>query len=201
MLYMKDWEVFDEVYVAAFSFARYQMWQDLRRNMDVFSKNELISSLLNNRCEIKDVKDVEFKEDECPPTQTLMPLPADSSQWEAVALSQTGKTFVLHGPPGTGKSQTITNIIANALNDGKRVLFVAEKQAALSVVKKRLDGLGLGEFCLELHSNKTNKADVLQKLLSTLALAGAQENVWRCCSGAPACCETEEKVWCIFASN
>ncbi|MBS1400231.1 MAG: DUF4011 domain-containing protein [Clostridia bacterium] len=174
---MKDWEVFDDVYVAAFSFARYQMWQDLRRNMDVFSKNELISSLLNNRCEIKDVKDVEFKEDECPPTQTLMPLPADSSQWEAVALSQTGKTFVLHGPPGTGKSQTITNIIANALNDGKRVLFVAEKQAALSVVKKRLDGLGLGEFCLELHSNKTNKADVLQKLLSTLALAGAQENV------------------------
>lgn len=73
--------------------------------MDVFSKNELISSLLNNRCEIKDVKDVEFKEDECPPTQTLMPLPADSSQWEAVALSQTGKTFVLHSPPGTARAK------------------------------------------------------------------------------------------------
>ena len=94
-----------------------------------------------------------------------------------MALSQTGKTFVLHGPPGTGKSQTITNMIANALNDGKRVLFVAEKQAALSVVKKRLDALGLGDFCLELHSNKTNKAEVLQKLTATLALAGAQENV------------------------
>ena len=174
---MKDWKVFDDVYIAAFSFARYQMWQDLRHNMDVFSKNELISSLLHNRCEIRDTADVEFREDECPPTQTLMPLPADSSQWEAVALSQTGKTFVLHGPPGTGKSQTITNMIANALNDGKRVLFVAEKQAALSVVKKRLDSLGLGEFCLELHSNKTNKADVLQKLTSTLALAGAQESV------------------------
>lgn len=174
---MKDWEVFDDVYVAAFSFARYQMWQDLRRNMDEFSKNELISSLLNNRCEIKDTKDVEFKEDECPVTQTLMPLWADSSQWEAVALSQTGKTFVLHGPPGTGKSQTITNMIANALNDGKRVLFVAEKQAALSVVKKRLDALGLGDFCLELHSNKTNKAEVLQKLNTTLSLAGTQESV------------------------
>ena len=70
---MKDWEVFDDVYVAAFSFARYQMWQDLRRNMDEFSKNELISSLLHNRCEIKDTKDVEFREDDCPPTQTLMP--------------------------------------------------------------------------------------------------------------------------------
>ena len=174
---MKDWKVFDDVYIAAFSFARYQMWQDLRHNMDVFSKNELISSLLHNRCEIRDTADVEFREDECPPTQTLMPLPADSSQWEAVALSQTGKTFVLHGPPGTGKSQTITNMIANALNDGKRVLFVAEKQAALSVVKKRLDALGLGDFCLELQSNKTNTAEVLQKLTATLALAGAQENV------------------------
>ncbi len=174
---MKDWQVFDDVYIAAFSFARYQMWQDLRKNMDVFAKNELISSLLHNRCEISDTKDVELKEDECAPAQTLMPLPADSSQWEAVALSQTGKTFVLHGPPGTGKSQTITNMIANALNDGKRVLFVAEKQAALSVVKKRLDALGLGDFCLELHSNKTNKAEVLQKLTATLALAGAQENV------------------------
>lgn len=125
---MKDWQVFDDVYIAAFSFARYQMWQDLRKNMDVFAKNELISSLLHNRCEISDTKDVELKEDECAPAQTLMPLPADSSQWEAVALSQTGKTFVLHGPPGTGKSQTITNMIANALNDGKRVLFVAENR-------------------------------------------------------------------------
>lgn len=174
---MKDWAVFDEVYLSAFSFARYQMWQDLRRNMDEFAKNELVSALLNNRPLPKETAEATLKEDECPPTQTLTPLPADSSQWEAVALSQTGKTFVLHGPPGTGKSQTITNMIANALNDGKRVLFVAEKQAALSVVKKRLDSLGLGDFCLELHANKTNKAEVLQKLSSTLALAGTQEAV------------------------
>jgi len=175
---MRKWEVFEDVYLAAFSFARYQMWQDLRQNMPEFSKNELIASLLSNRSKLSDLSDVELKEDETPPDQTLMPLPADSSQWEAVALSQTGKTFVLHGPPGTGKSQTITNIIANALNDGKRVLFVAEKQAALSVVKKRLDGIGVGEFCLELHSNKTNKTEVLQKLTSVLALAGTQEKVY-----------------------
>ena len=162
--------MYDDAYLAAFSFARYQMWQDLRKNMAEFSKNELISSLLHNRSEIQDTADEKIREDEVSPMTTLAPLTADTTQWEAIALSQTGKTFVLHGPPGTGKSQTITNIIANALNDGKRVLFVAEKQAALSVVKKRLDSLGLGDFCLELHSNKTNKSDVLQKLSATLAL-------------------------------
>ena len=174
---MKNWEVYDDVYFAAFSFARYQMWLDLRRNMSEFSQNKLISSLLHNRPELNDISDVELKEDETPLSDTLTPLPADSSQWEAIALSQTGKTFVLHGPPGTGKSQTITNIIANALRDGKRVLFVAEKQAALSVVKKRLDSLGFGDFCLELHSNKTHKTDVLQKLQNTLSLAGEGERV------------------------
>ena len=175
---MRGWEVFDDVYLAAFSFARYQMWQDLRKNIAEFSKNELISSLLTNRSTLPAVDDFAGKEDENKHDSTLMLLPADSSQWEAVALSQTGRSFVLHGPPGTGKSQTITNIIANALYEGKRVLFVAEKQAALSVVKKRLDGLGLGDFCLELHSNKTNKADVLQKLSATLNLAGTGEKVY-----------------------
>lgn len=174
---MKGWEVFDDVYFSAFSFARYQMWQDLRQNMGEFSKNGLISSLLHNRLELENEEDSELKEDDSSPLDTLMPLNADASQWEAVALSRTGKTFVLHGPPGTGKSQTITNIIANALNDGKRILFVAEKQAALSVVKKRLDSIGLGDFCLELQSGKTSKSEVLQKLNATLSLAGTGEGV------------------------
>ncbi|MBE7085820.1 MAG: DUF4011 domain-containing protein [Clostridiales bacterium] len=174
---MRNWEVYDDAYIAAFSFARYQMWNDLRQNIGEFSKNKIIEALLNNSVLVGGGVDEIPKEDEAKPETTLTPLPADASQWAAIALSQTGKSFVLHGPPGTGKSQTITNMIANALNDGKRVLFVAEKQAALSVVKKRLDGIGLGEFCLELHSNKTNKSDVLQKLTTTLSLAEAQENV------------------------
>lgn len=174
---MKNWEVFDDVFVAAFSFARYQMWNDLRQNIDEFSKNPIIQAMLDNSVVVGGGADTELREDDAKPEATLTPLPADASQWAAIAMSQTGKSFVLHGPPGTGKSQTITNIIVNALNDGKRVLFVAEKQAALSVVKKRLDSLGIGDFCLELHSNKANKADVLQKLTSTLSLAGAQEQV------------------------
>ena len=172
---MRGWEVYDDTYLAAFSFARYQMWHDLRRNIGEFSKNEIIDAFLNNSLLLGG--DERLNEDEVRPETTLTPLPADASQWGAIALSQKGKSFVLHGPPGTGKSQTITNIIANALYDEKRVLFVAEKQAALSVVKKRLDSLGLGDFCLELHSNKTNKTEVLQKLSSTLSLAGGQERV------------------------
>lgn len=167
----KGWDVYDDVYISAFSFSRYIMWNDVRKNINEFRKNPLISSLLNNRNELKEGALESVAQDEIPPEKTLTPLVADGSQFEAIALSQTGKTFVLHGPPGTGKSQTITNIIANALNDGKRVLFVAEKQAALHVVKKRLDAIGIGEFCLELHSGKTDKSEVAARLESTLALA------------------------------
>ncbi len=173
---MRNWQVYDDVYLATFSFSRYQMWNDLRQNIGEFSKNEIVKAFLDNSI-IVGGGDTFVKEDESRPDVTLTPLPADASQWSAIATSQTGKSFVLHGPPGTGKSQTITNIIANALFEGKRVLFVAEKQAALSVVKKRLDGLGLGDFCLELHSNKTNKTDVLQKLATTLSLAGENQRV------------------------
>ncbi len=174
---MRGWEVFDDAYIAALSFARYQMWNDLRENITEFSKNRVIQALLENSVLVESGAEDSLREDESDPEITLTPLTADASQWSAIALSQKGKSFVLHGPPGTGKSQTITNIIANALNDGKRVLFVAEKQAALSVVKKRLDSLGIGDFCLELHSNKTNKTEVVQKLTTTLALAGQQEKV------------------------
>ncbi len=173
---MRNWEVFDDAYLAAFSFARYQMWNDLRKNIGEYSKNPIINAFLENSV-VVGAPDERMKEDEASPETTLTPLPADESQWAAIALSQKDKSFVLHGPPGTGKSQTITNMIANALYEGKRILFVAEKQAALSVVKKRLDALGLGDFCLELHSNKTNKADVLQKLSTTLSLAGADEKI------------------------
>ena len=174
---MRNWEVIDDVYLAAFSFARYQMWNDLRQNINEFAKNKIIEALLDNSILVGGGLEETVKEDDVPPETTLTPLPADASQWSAISLSQKGKSFVLHGPPGTGKSQTITNIIANALNDNRSVLFVAEKQAALSVVKKRLDSLGLGDFCLELHSNKTNKTEVIQKLQNTLALAGAHEQV------------------------
>jgi len=95
---------------------------------------------------------------------------ADSSQVMAMLAVNDGGNLVIEGPPGTGKSQTITNIIANAIGQGKKVLFVAEKMAALEVVKRRLDNIQLGEACLELHSHKSNKRELLAELKRVLEL-------------------------------
>jgi very-short-patch-repair endonuclease len=97
-------------------------------------------------------------------------LDADSSQTAALLDVADGRNLVIQGPPGTGKSQTITNLIAQAIAQGKNVLFVAEKMAALEVVKRRLDQVGVGDACLELHSHKSNKKSVLQELRRTLEL-------------------------------
>ena len=96
--------------------------------------------------------------------EAYLPVTVDSSQLKAINMAASGVSFVLHGPPGTGKSQTITAMVANALTKGKTVLFVAEKRAALEVVKKRLAALGIQDFCLELHSNKATKKAVLDQL-------------------------------------
>jgi len=95
---------------------------------------------------------------------------ADSSQVLAMLAVNEGRNLVIQGPPGTGKSQTITNLIANAVGQGKKVLFVAEKMAALEVVKRRLDSINLGEACLELHSHKANKRELHAELKRILEL-------------------------------
>jgi len=97
---------------------------------------------------------------------------ADSSQHSALIDAINGKNLVIEGPPGTGKSQTITNIIAAAIAQGKRVLFVAEKLAALEVVRRRLDEAKLGHFCLELHSHKSQKRKVLDEVEKRLKMHG-----------------------------
>ncbi|RIK41093.1 MAG: DUF3320 domain-containing protein, partial [Chloroflexi bacterium] len=101
-------------------------------------------------------------------------LDADSSQTLALLDARAGRHLVIQGPPGTGKSQTIANLIAESIASGKTVLFVAEKLAALEVVKRRLDAIGLGDACLELHSHKINKKTVLAELQRTLELGRPQ---------------------------
>lgn len=104
------------------------------------------------------------------PADVRQVVDADASQTLAILDVNQGRNLVIQGPPGTGKSQTITNLIAEAIGKGKTVLFVAEKMAALEVVKRRLDKVGLGEACLELHSHKTNKKELLKELARTLDL-------------------------------
>ncbi|MCA9084315.1 MAG: DUF4011 domain-containing protein [Planctomycetaceae bacterium] len=108
------------------------------------------------------------------PVQTAHVIDCDSSQSLVIEEACRGRSMVIQGPPGTGKSQTITNLIASAVTAGKTILFVAEKMAALEVVKRRLDNIGIGDMCLELHSNKAKKRDVLAELDRTLKLGAPQ---------------------------
>ena len=165
---VKGWEVSDEVVLASFSFAKYLMWVDLAQRTDQLRQSAVVRHLIDTPRDpypstvafpIAKELDAEF-----PPETTFCPLPADSSQLSAVMAGAKGKDFVLIGPPGTGKSQTIANLIAQCLAEGKRVLFVSEKIAALDVVYRRLREVGLGEFCLELHSSKARKLDVITQL-------------------------------------
>ncbi|MCD8371902.1 MAG: DUF4011 domain-containing protein [Clostridia bacterium] len=168
---MKGWQVYEDVYISQFMFARYAMWADVKANIGIYRNNPFIASLIANTNKIEGNKLCGVSEDNSSPSDVLTPLPCDSSQFEAVAETAKGTTFVLHGPPGTGKSQTITNMIANAIASGKRVLFVAEKQAALSVVKKRLNDIGIGEFCMEFSTGKSvDKSAIVRGIENTLSL-------------------------------
>ena len=147
------------------------MWSDLRSRSEEIGRNKVVSSLMEGKLAwVPEDIDItaENIDEKFDTSNAAVPMSADSSQLAAIAAAGMGQSFVLHGPPGTGKSQTITNMIANALFNGKTVLFAAEKMAALNVVRKRLESIGLEPFCLELHSNKTNKSEVLGKLNRTL---------------------------------
>ncbi len=172
---MKGWEVFDDAFFASLSFANYQLWYDIKYRTEKFREHPIVRSLLDNKLELPegafDLSDRSSDEAYVGEDRMFLPISADSSQYSAI-YDSLSKSFVLHGPPGTGKSQTITNIIANNIVRGRRVLFVAEKKAALSVVHRRLKSIGLADFCLELHSGKTNKTAVLGQIVNTLALKG-----------------------------
>lgn len=167
----KRWNIENLAFLGLFSFGQFVMWNDLHNRSDELKSNKVVSSLIDKKLnwtsEPSDVT-IDNLDSRLSPDQMAVPLSADSSQMLAIYSAATNNSFVLHGPPGTGKSQTITNMIANALYQGKSVLFVAEKMAALNVVQKRLASIGLDPFCLELHSNKTNKSSVLSQLNKSL---------------------------------
>lgn len=164
-------EVTEEIVLSTFSFAKYLMWKDLSDRTEVLKQNPFVEHLIDHPREAYSNSAEFMKPDEIDtkikPSELFMPLAADSSQIVAVHASAQSGDFVLEGPPGTGKSQTIANIIAHNLAIGRKVLFVSEKMAALEVVYKRLCEKGLGDFCLELHSNKANKREVLNQLGSS----------------------------------
>lgn len=166
------WFVTHECKIGIFSFLKINMYQDLTQNAGTILQNNNVRMLLGETYE-KQAVSIESGEHhvENPLIELHNVVDADSSQIEAIEMAKAGVSFVLQGPPGTGKSQTITNIIAECLKDGKKVLFVSEKLAALQVVFDKLKKAGLDEFCLELHSYKANKKDVIADLCHTLRAA------------------------------
>lgn len=166
------WRVTNEIVLGLFSFQKFVMYKDMERNRDAFLGHRLFRQLATGASagelgmpdEIRTLDlDAGF-----PPESTYQVVDADSSQQRALAGVAHGLDLVIEGPPGTGKSQTITNLIAQALAGGKSVLFVAEKIAALSVVHQRLKRVGLAPFCLEAHSTKGNKRAVIAEIANAL---------------------------------
>ncbi|GEM_PF-153793 len=161
------WTVGMTAHLSMFTFHKLSMYQDLLSNAARIMSHsvicglagEALPNLQNNQ--IPDEKELDAIQ---LPEETFQILDADSSQQQAIQIALRGHNLVLQGPPGTGKSQTIANIIAEFIARGKSVLFVSEKMAALEVVFKRLRDVHLDEFCLELHSHKANKREVIAEL-------------------------------------
>ena len=171
----ETWKIADDIYLGFFSFTKFVMYKDLdpqNWGLKDFGASALFGSLFSPT--EKDASDFDdgFSENEVDTKLKVADMhhvkDADPSQIAVIEDVKAGRNLVVQGPPGTGKSQTIVNMIGELLVSGKSVLFVSEKMAALEVVKRRLDGVGLGSFCLELHSRKSKRKDVLKDIERTV---------------------------------
>jgi very-short-patch-repair endonuclease len=171
------WEVIEnDAVLWFFSFSKFLMYRDLTPELwpasQQLEQHPLLAGLLGDGFgnEPPLVDDSSSIDPVLDPVNLIHIRDADSSQALAIEEVRQGRNLIIQGPPGTGKSQTITNVIATAVREGRRVLFMAEKMAALDVVKRRLDDVGLGDVCLELHSHKASKKLVLDEIARTLEL-------------------------------
>lgn len=148
--------------ISILSYAKHKMWHDLRNHRGELTRNPVIGAWIGNDAHVSQdmadpAPDWNDLDRQYPPNEIFTVLPADASQLRAIIAASHGRNFVLEGPPGTGKSQTIVNIIANRLQSGKTVLFVSEKMAALDVVRQKLNEVGLGSYCLDLHGREKDR--------------------------------------------
>ncbi|MDD4296683.1 MAG: DUF3320 domain-containing protein [Ruminiclostridium sp.] len=178
-----SWEVAEnEIALGFFSFGKYLMYLDLDSTRwptdSRFFNNDILKALLVDGFHESqsEISDDAYIDPFIIPKENYQVVDADGSQTLAILDILSERNLVIQGPPGTGKSQTITNIIAECVARGKKVLFVSEKLAALEVVKRRLTNVGLGDVCLELHSQKANKKELLAELQKTMELGVPKTN-------------------------
>jgi very-short-patch-repair endonuclease len=174
-----EWKIHAYVTLGFFQFGKLLLYLDLDPDRwpvnQKIDRHPLVSKLLggSEREQGYDYKGL-HDPDAVTPDQPEFQLVhrADSSQHSAVIDAANGEDLVIEGPPGTGKSQTIANIIGVALRKKQSVLFVSEKMAALEVVRSRLADAGLGDFCLELHSHRTQRTKLLEDLRQRVERGG-----------------------------
>lgn len=168
----RGWSTSAHVAISRFTFFKEAMYKDLLENASLISSHNVVKAIVDpenhslSPSELFDPQEVDLK---ASPEVIPTVLDADSSQRAAIATAINGASIVIDGPPGTGKSQTIANLIAGYLCNQKSVLFVSEKSAALEVVKNRLESVGLGPYILEIHSHKATRKAVAQNLGDAVA--------------------------------
>ena len=156
-----------------FSYLTMPLVQDLAKHTEFFADNDLVAAIAGSaaarsalgaeQCDPKPEQP-----DHDPPASEFLILDADHSQHRTINQVLGGESLVVQGPPGTGKSQTISNLIAALAAQGKRVLFVAEKRAAIEAVTKRLNGAGLGDLVMDLHGGVTSRREFAAELTASL---------------------------------
>lgn len=161
----RGWRVLSECWLSTFSFESLVLYRDIDDKAELYCRHPVLQWLAGDAMpEPADVPDLSDPDSTVDPGEVFPVLDADDSELEVILRARAGQNLVVHGPPGTGKSQTIANLIAQSVRDGKTVLFVSRKMAALEVVYDRLQRAGLEDICLEVHSHRSNKKDVIRRL-------------------------------------
>jgi hypothetical protein len=165
---LTNFSVLRKCVLGVFDYSTFRLWKDLRDDWEKMrDANPVVRHLMYTPRET-------FKEEigqPETPIEPYLPLPGDDSQSEAIQWAIDGRSFRIEGPPGTGKTQTIANLIASCVAHGKKILFVAEKFTALEQVKKRLHSIGLDDYCLEMHANGDSDTQIRRKLRKQLSEA------------------------------
>ncbi|UIU37986.1 DUF4011 domain-containing protein [Metamycoplasma hominis] len=166
----QNWKIIDEASLSAFRFSSMDIYLDVDKNKDNIINSEIMNAMtgINNVFSSEYLYSEEEVDNIVSPKGYYHCLMTNSSQEAAIQSAIKGNSFIIQGPPGTGKSQTIANIISELIARNKKVLFVAEKKAALDVVYKSIQNLGFANFILLIHSNNSNKKDFSNDLYETL---------------------------------
>ncbi|MHA1672463.1 MAG: DUF4011 domain-containing protein [Promethearchaeota archaeon] len=165
--FQENWTVEKRMFISTFGFSKLNLFEDMDDHEALLLEHPIVKAIAEesgfkeNPANLPNL--TQLNDDQNPKHHHTL-LDCDSSQMEAILYAKSGCSLIIQGPPGTGKSQCITNIIGECLAEGKKVLFVAQKKAALDVVKRRLDQCGIGQFCLQVHSQNANKKDIVTSI-------------------------------------